>query len=130
MSNAALDDMVARLRRLAELPAEAAKLGAPLVEAALKASARAGTAPDGTPWQAKKDGGRPLVNAAAAIASTAVGTTIATNLTGPEVIHNFGTERLPKRQILPDGGAGLPAKVAAAVEQAATKAFDAILGGR
>lgn len=130
MANAALDDMVARLRRLAELPAEAAKLGAPLVEAAIKASATAGTTPDGSPWPAKKDGGRPLANAAAAITSKAVSTTIVTTLTGPEVIHNFGTERLPKRQILPDGGAGLPPKVAAAVDQAATKAFDAIMGAR
>lgn len=130
MANAALDDMIARVRGLEELPAQAAKLGAPLVEAAIKATAVAGTTPDGAPWPAKKDGGRPLVNAAAAIASKAVGSTIVTTLTGPEVIHNFGTERLPKRQILPDGGAGIPPKVAASVEHATTKAFDAIMGGR
>ena len=67
-----LDAMIASFRRLEGLAARAAALSAPLVEAALKKSAEAGQAPDGTPWTPTKAGGRPLVNAAKALSTVAM----------------------------------------------------------
>jgi hypothetical protein len=116
-----LDDMIAAFRRLEVLPEEAAKLAAPLVEETLRATAAAGTDPLGTPWQPKKDGGRPLVNAASHIATKAVGAVVRTTLTGVDVFHHFGAG-VPRRQILPDPGT-IPPAVEAALRKAADAAF-------
>ncbi len=124
-----MDDMIAALARLADLPEEAARLGAPLVEAAMKKTAAAGTTPDGTPWVQKKDGTRPLVNAAAALTTTSHGTVITTKLAGVSVLHNWGTHKDPKRQIIPDRADAIPATFAAAVKAGADAAFDKAMGG-
>lgn len=126
----ALVAFITRLRKLGTLGADAAKLAAPLVEKAARATAEAGTAPDGTPWTPKKDGGRPLVNAAKALSAKAIGTTVVLTLTGVEVLHNFGSKRNPKRQILPDGGAGIPPNIAKALHEGASHAFARAMGGQ
>ena len=125
----ALSALIARFRSLGRLPADAAKLAAPLVEEAVKATAAAGTTPDGKAWAPRKDGGRPLVHAADALSAKAVGSTIVVTLTGPEVFHNAGNGHVEKRQILPDGGAGLPKNVAAALTKASKLAFDDAMKG-
>ena len=118
----ALDDFIAAVRRLETLPEDAARLAAPLVEEALRATAAAGTDPDGHTWQPKKDGGRPLVHAAEHITVKAVGTLVRATLTGPDVYHHFGAG-VPRRQILPDPGT-IPPGVARALEKASALAFD------
>jgi hypothetical protein len=124
VSAAALDEMIATLRRLATLPAEAAKAAAPLVDEAIKTTVREGHDPDGKPWPARKDGGAPLVHAADHISTEARGTVIRTTLTGPDVFHHFGASRGGvKRRILPDPGT-MPKGVEAALRTGAAAAFE------
>ena len=128
---AQLDAMIARLKALAgpDMPARVAKEAAPLVEAAIKGTAAAGTDPLGRPWQPKKDGGRPLVNAAAHIKTRAVGNLVATTLSGPDVFHHLGSGHSPRRQILPDG-ASVPPAVEEAATEGARRVFRAIVEGQ
>lgn len=116
-----LEELIAAFRRLEVLPQEAAKLAAPLVEEALRATAAAGTDPGGVAWKPKKDGSRPLVNAASHITAKAYGTVVRATLSGVEVFHNYGAG-VPRRQILPDPGT-IPEGVEAAVRKAADTAF-------
>lgn len=127
--DAALSAFIDRVRRLGKLPAEAAKLAAPLVLEEAKKTAAAGTTPDGQPWAPKKDGGRALVHAADALSVETLGSVVVLTLTGPEAIHNRGTNKYPKRQILPAGGAGIPANVVRALRRAAGEAFARVTGG-
>jgi hypothetical protein len=125
-----LAEFIGRVRKLGGLATDAAKLAAPLVEKAVKATADAGTTPDGAAWAPRKrDGGRALVNAAKALSAKAVGASVVVTLKGVEVIHNFARGRIPARQILPDGGAGIPKNVAAAVDEASALAFTRIMRG-
>lgn len=125
-----LDAMLARLRGLGKsLPLEAARRAAPLVEAAVKKTAAAGTSPDGKPWPERKKGGRALEHAADHVTAKAVGSSVVVTLAGPDVIHNYGTTRLPKRQVLPDAGAGVPPTIAAALKRGAADAFRSLMGG-
>lgn len=121
-----LEDMIATLRSLERLPEDAAKRAAPLLEEALRATAKAGIDPDGHAWQPKKDGEAPLVHAADHIHVTAVGTVVRARLEGPTVYHHFGAGS-PKRRVLPDPGT-MPPAVASALAHAASQAFDAAGG--
>jgi hypothetical protein len=127
----ALDEMIRRVRRLGAMPSEVAAEVAPLMLAEARRTAAAGTTPDGKPWAPrKKDGGRALEHAADALSSRVLpSATAQLVLRGPEVIHNRGTEDTPKRQILPDGGAGLPPTMAVAVREGAERVFRRIIGG-
>ncbi len=126
----ALNGFIDALRKLGAIDADAAKLAAPLVLAAAKKTARAGTTPDGKPWPGlKAGGGRALVNAADALSVKAVGTTVVLTLSGINVLQNFGTSSIPARQILPDGGAGMPRNIADALTAGAQKAFAQTMGG-
>jgi hypothetical protein len=99
---AALDKMIATARSMATLAQDAAPLAARHVESSLRATAAAGQAPDGTAWPDKKDGGRALKNAAAAITVQAIGTVILIVLRGHHVYHHFGAG-VPRRPIIPQG---------------------------
>lgn len=125
----ALAAFIDRVRKLGTLGADAAKIAAPLVEKAMKRTAAAGTTPDGQAWQPRKDGGRPLVNAADALSAEAVGPVVVGKLEGVEVLHNRGTKRMPQRQILPDLGAGIPKVIGDALTEASQKAFGRTMGG-
>lgn len=116
--------MLEDLRRLGELPREAAKIAAPLVERELRAKAAAGEDPEGTAWAPrKKDGGRAMKNAAAHIEVAPVGTVVRATLTGPDVYHHFGAgPGHVTRQVLPDPGT-IPPGVEKALREAADKAF-------
>jgi len=127
--DAELDAMLLALRRLGELPTATAARAAPLVLEAVQKTAAAGTTPDGQAWKPRKDGGRALANAAGALSASSSGPTVTISLDMPEVIHHYGSAKVPRRQILPDAGAGMPASVTAALKKAATQAFDAAVGG-
>jgi hypothetical protein len=127
VSAAALDDMIATLRRLADLPRDAASAAAPLVDEAIKTTVRAGQDPDGKAWPAKKLGGPALVHAADHISTKAVGTVIRTTLTGVEVFHQYGAGGVQKRRMLPDPGT-MPKGVEAALRKGASAAFERLVG--
>lgn len=120
---------IEQLRGLSRLPEEAAKVGAPLIEDAARTIASGGTDPAGNTWKAKKDGSKPLIHAAKALKGTAIATVIQLQLSFPETIHNRGTGRIPKRQILPDAATGkLPRTFLEALSEAASKAFQKVMG--
>ena len=121
------DDLLASIRRVGSLAQDTAKRAAPLVQEALRATAAAGQAPDGTPWQARKDGGAPLQHAGDAISVKAVGPVVRATLSGPTVFHHFGGGRNPRRPVLPDPGT-VPPTVEKALDKAAEQAFLAATG--
>lgn len=122
---AQVDAWIAKLRQLPD--AVGAETLAPIVEADLKRTASAGTSPDGTKWKQRKDGGAPLAGAAAKIVTVAAGNRVITSISGPEAIHNWGTKKDPKRQILPTN---LPDGLIGKLRSAAAQAFRRVMGGR
>jgi len=129
-SDALLAELVAAARDNYGLsPEDVAREAAPLVERAIKATAAAGTTPDGKPWPPKRDGGRALANAAEHIVGSADGATINVTLSGPDVWHHFGGGRNPKRQILPDAGAEIPPAIFAAIDEVCRRRFQRAIGG-
>lgn len=120
----ALEEMIASARRLERLNERAAEIAAPLLEARLKASATAGTTPDGKAWAPTKRGARAMPGAAKAISVRAIGPTIRVTLEGVEVFHNFGRPgHEERRQIIPDNGAAMPAMVREVLDEALAKAW-------
>ncbi len=121
---AGLDGLISKLRRSREFIARAAPAAAEAMAAELRATAAAGTSPDGTPWAPRKDGGRALANAAAAITVRAVGTVLLARAQHPYGIHNAGAGKtLPRRQVLPRGG--IPPRVAEAIKRALVGSWEA-----
>ncbi len=120
MGAEALSGLAARLRELPKLGASIARESAPSCQAIARETAAAGTTPDGAPWAPRKsDGGRALVNAAAAITARAVDDVVMLVLAGVNVFHN------PTRRILPDTGAGVPRRYVDAIRTAARR----VVGG-
>ena len=117
------DEMIATLDRLARAPVEGAKLAAPAVESALRATAAAGTDTDGHPWPLTKDGKKALAHSPEHIRVTSAGTLVRATLSGPDVFHHFGGGRNPRRQVLPDPGA-IPPGVAKALDRASALLFE------
>ena len=128
----ALDGMIAKLRALGKNAThEAAKEAAPLVLAAAKATAAAGTDPYGKAWPEKKDGGRALPNAAEHIAVQIVdlgveGAQVQLKTTGPYTINHY--RKKPRRQILPIAGEPVPDAIADAMREGARRAFKKLTG--
>lgn len=123
----ALDSMLKSLRDLADprrVGEETAKRAAVTMQRALTATLAAGTTPEGHAWKPKKDGGRPYEHAAQHITTAATGTLVVTTLRGPDVFGHKGTNRIPRRQMLPDAGAAIPASVERALTEAARQVFD------
>jgi hypothetical protein len=129
MSAQALDEMIASLRALGdaeEIAAGVARRAAPLLDAAVKATASAGQSPDGKAWQKREDGGAPLKNAAAHITTKAHGPLVRMTLTGADVFHHYGATRGSiRRQVIPDAGAAVPEMVTELLLQAAGAEFEA-----
>lgn len=72
------------------------------VKAHISKTIAAGTSPSGKAWEPrKKDGGKPLQNAAAAVDVRVAGDTIIVELTGPEVFHHYGVRGAKPRNIIP-----------------------------
>lgn len=125
--DAELAAFVRRLRDLKSLASVAAQEAAPLVERTLRETASAGTDPDGKLWPPKRDGARALPNAANAITAVAKGAAVVVLLTGAYVYHHFSKGK-DRRRIIPDGGSGVPSRVAGALRAAATRAFERVMG--
>lgn len=129
---ATLESMAEDLRRLGDgFVPETSRRASPLVEAALRASAAAGTTPEGQAWAPKKSGGRAMPRAAQAVTAKPLPTVVRVILTGVEVFHHFGRGIAEvRRRIIPDTGT-IPDIVAKALERAADAAFDRLVrGGR
>lgn len=91
-------------RSLAKAGPEMAKSVAVEMKRDVDKAISEGRSVDGVTWQLKKDGGRPLVNAAKAVYAYGVGSVAFIILKGVEVFHHFGAGRNPRRAILPSGG--------------------------
>lgn len=125
MAGEELDAMIAQLRALGRLPEDVAREAQPLVLEAARATARAGTTPEGRPWPPTKKGTAPLKNAADAITVEVSGRVITEVLTGPEVFHNAGVgSTTPQRKIIPETGDPIPPGVQKAILQGARRAFE------
>lgn len=101
---ATLDSWIADLRATSAKLKAAYPVVAERIKAEIDAAISEGRSVDGQQWQPKKEGGKALVHAAAALTAKAIGNVIVIALRGPEVFHNFGTKRVPRRAILPMGG--------------------------
>lgn len=126
-----LDDIIARLKSLGTLTEEIATEAAPLVEAAVRQTAAAGTDPEGHAWAPKKDGTRALVGVEDKITASASGKIIQVVLVGGAVFWNSAKGKTrPQRRVLPDGGAGMPKNVGAALTQAAQRVYVRKMGAQ
>lgn len=85
-----LDAMIAKCRALPKLAKRAAPDVAEAVRKAILETVNAGADTEGKPWAPRKDGGRPLEHAAAAVKVAAVGTRILARVAGPEARHHSG----------------------------------------
>lgn len=115
-------NMVEMLKKLGSLPEEAARIGAPLVEAEAKKMAAAGIDPtSGEAWPPLKEGKkRPLSHAADALRAKALGAIIQLSLAFPYFLHDYGKGHAPLRRILPRAVTGV---FQAAVRKACEAAF-------
>lgn len=118
-----------KLRGLSSAGAEVAKLAAPLVGRELKATASAGTTPDGARWAPKKDGSPALVNAAAAVEVRAIGPVVQARLVGTSTGSQTAQAiQQHRRNILPDKST-IPAAIAKALTKAGDHYARRALGG-
>jgi hypothetical protein len=128
---AEMDRMIASVRELGRAPSEVATIAAPLVSAEAKKTAAAGTTPAGEAWAPKKDGGRALENAAAAVSAVVVGDSVVQiridgTSTGSQKVQSLqhnGTGRIPARALIPKAGDDIPPGVSRALKTAATQFF-------
>lgn len=125
-----LDEMIERCKALGgpRMPEEVAREAAPLVEAAVRRTASAGTTPLGIPWRPTKRGGKPLAHASEHVTATARGRFVVVTLACHDVFHHRGGKRLPRRQIIPDA-ASVGHEVKAAALAAARRVFARIMRG-
>lgn len=123
--------MIAAVRAIEGMPEKVADRAAQRLQEATTATASAGKAPDGAAWAPKKcGGGPPMANAASHVRTRAIGPTVRQTLTGPDVFHQYGVRGEPRRQVIPDAGAGLPKEAGDVVGRAAGEVWDEIMGGR
>lgn len=154
---AELEAFIAGVEKLGRLNEQVAKEAEADVLAAARATADAGQAPDGSAWPAKKDGGKPLPGAGAAIKSSTKGNRIALTIGPPWTFHHHGAggssttkeaERhrkraaaqraasgakskfhAPRRQILPVHGDPIPGPMKEAIAAAAARVIEKAVGG-
>lgn len=151
---ARLKAISATLRELPLIGQDVAEEAAPEVLKAARATAAAGTAPDGSAWAPTQEGERPLKNAAAAISVDVGGAreaVIVIKLRGHHVYHHYGVgagrasttggrknkrnraskakggRNIPARKIIPEER--LPPAVTEAIERAAASVRDRKLKG-
>lgn len=124
----ALDGFIGRVNGLEHLAEATATEAAPLVQSALRATAGAGTSPDGIAWKERKKGGRAYANAAEQITVKALSNIVKISLTGPEVFGQFGASG-PRRPMIPSADSELGPGVVSAMQEGASRAFDKIMGG-
>jgi hypothetical protein len=123
---AALDAMIAKLRKLPKIAELAAQESEPLVEAVMRKTAAAGTDPGGKPWPLKKDGDRALPAAASAVVVQAIGTVLRVSIVGRGyVVQNYLTKN--RRQQLPDAD-NVPKAITEALVEGSRRAFAKAMG--
>lgn len=126
---AELDAMIARVDGLRDFVRDAAPEVADACRSELERTIKAGTTPDGREWEPKKEGtGKPLANAANALAVVPVGKTVFMTLQGPEARHHRGTAKGgTMRQVLPVSE--VPGPMAKAIRRVLVKRFREAMGG-
>lgn len=119
---AALDAHIERVERLRTLARDAAPEVARELDVELRRQITAGTDPDGKPWPARKDGGKPLESAGKALGVGAVGTTIIFRLRGHIARHHKGLVKGGlARRILPV--AKVPDAMASVIKRVLARRF-------
>lgn len=133
-AEAAVGDLVARLRQVPQMSTDAAKAAAVELKALQDATIAAGQDAYGMPWTLTQQGKVPLTGAAGAVTITASGNQIHVDLAGIEVAHHIGWAKgykggtAMRRPIIPEnrtaskghaasGGKGLPRKWADKITQ-------------
>ncbi len=118
-----LDEIANMLRTLGgrDVAAKVASRAAVNIQLSLEKTLSAGSSPEGTPWEARKAGGRAYANAASRVETASHGNLVRVTLTGPEVYGHFGSRGMPVRQMIPDAGAGIPQSVVDAILKAAAQ---------
>lgn len=118
-ATAEIQKMIDSLMALERAPEEMAPVVAKSLDKFLRKQISTGQAPDGTAWPARKDGGKPLQNAGAALRVSVHGPVVVAQLTGPTAMHHLGRGRGGvRRQILPDG---IPQAVVKVLQEALTQ---------
>lgn len=127
--DAELDAMVAKIRAIPGLARRAAPDIADAVHAELDKSIAAATAPDGTPWPARKlDGGKALADAGKALFVAAVGPRIVCHVRGYIARHTLGRARGGiVRRVLP--AKGIPPAIAKVIRAELVARFNAEMKG-
>lgn len=124
---AALGDMIGRLKSFEREGYElAAQESRPLVEAAAKATAAAGTDPYGQQWKSKRDGTPALTGAESSVTATVLGTVVQIRTRGGYAIQNF--IKVHRRQVIPDKALPLPDSIVEALNEGAQRAFKKLMG--
>jgi hypothetical protein len=119
-----LDRMIAKCRGIPKIAKRAAPEVAEAVRKSILETVNAGTDTEGKAWTPRKDGGRPLEHAAAAVKVAAVGTRILARVAGPEARHHSGRAKGgTMRGIIPTR---LTPRIADAVRKVLAKHFRAV----
>lgn len=124
-----LREMIERCR---QLPVELVARSVPEIARALRddiqRTAQAGTAPDGEPWQEKKDGTQALRGVERDVDVTFSGSVVIATLRGKFVRHHKRTARGGiRRQVIPTRK--IPDAVTRAIGVTLRRHFSAIMGG-
>lgn len=128
-----LDQIIEQLRTLDGVGVAIAEEARPELLAEARRTADAGTTPDGAPWAPKKDGGRALPNAAAAITAVVSGATsavITLILRAPYTYFHRAKAKGRRRQILPAPANGIPQGMHDAIARAAARVTARVMGVR
>lgn len=123
---AALDEHIARVRKLPHMVEQAAAEVAREIRDETERQIAAGLDPEGRPLQPTQEGQRPLATARVMVG--AVGTRIFLRLQGHLARHHLGRAKGGiVRQLIPVDR--LPPRYAAAIQRTFSKRFAAIMGG-
>lgn len=116
-----LDPLLAYFEELQSIAQAAAPQAAKDIGSLARAQWNAGKAPDGSSWEKAKDGHTPLRGAAQSIDIFPRGKDVVFDIPEPYTFHQTGTEKLPKRQLVPSKGEPLPKTWEKAIELAIEK---------
>lgn len=127
-----LDDMIAALEAMGgeDVERRIAKHAAVTLKEALEETLTAGEDPEGVAWVPTKPGGRAYKGAPKSLDVKAYNNVIRATIQSPYTYGQFGSGRLPRRQMLPEGGEGMPKSVSGAIEKATTLAMEEVAAGK
>ena len=128
-----IDAAIAAMHTLEGLDAAVATRAAKKLEAHVRSEVSAGRDPTGKQWPAKKDGTRPLVNAAKAVSCEASGNVVTLVVSGVEFFHQTAKEdgqSPPRRRMIPGPGDPIPDGYVQAMNEARDEVLQSLMGGR